>query len=1142
MGKTDTKTTDKESEIEAREEALKNEKRNLFRDTEGLKQTVSELEQVQIEAEAKLKVYSNDMERLEMYDDISKEEENLEVTKGEQEKENSAMDSSEILENSQPSSSSVPRSSRSSSQVPSGSVPLPSQSSNEVSSNLVPHSSSSSSEVTSAGTEEVFVETQSRNENGRHPTAQANLNPSANEFKPQLDISAINVLMENASLHRPEPPCLMGILLHTRPGKWPFILLWKPRYQTSESFYITCTSIPVAKVQELVNAYISTDYIEAYKDAREALEERYGNMHIVSNTLKKQLDSWPFIKAGDALALRKFADFLKKCEVVKASTQGLNGLDDTDRILSLLKKLPAHIIHKWNDYAFKYVESMPRNHGGYPGFSNFVKFITDQARQACFSAPTLQAERQTQGNGKPSYKETSSTRSVRSFATEAAVTNDHRDRNVTTLTCIYCNQNHGIGTCNKFANIPIQERKYFVKEKRLCWNCLRSGHVARFCRDPNRCRTCNGFHHTFMHEERVSFEQRAPRGRIETTGGVTNKEREQAIVNKIDTSEDNVSYQTQALILPIWVHSHDFPVNRVLTYAMLDHQSNTSFIKDSLFKRLNLAGSPVDLSIKTISGTELAKSIKCNNLILQGLRSKEELQLRSSYVKEDIAADRASIPNKEVAKRYEHLQEIYDKIEPEIPTLEVEMLIGLDCQEAIEPLKIVTGKRGTPFGFKSRLGWGIIGRASETFSNSLQASELKVIVNHSIVTFRSETKELNKHENVRKEERTRPEDKLKIEFKNQNKGLVRDSENTKMHLNNKENLQEQVTTIKELKESNQMLKSKVEDILECKENDRLLNERQHEELKQQRLLERQSFEALLNEKERDKRNLLDIIQEKEETEQKMANFIKERELEIKNLHAVNESEKRNLSKEISEANSEIQRLRELLTKKDQVMLKAKKENEDSIKERQDDDAEHSNEEPVLTSRLENERAEVATQMKNNKENMQAKSEICQEKSKREFSEMDKEKQKMKVQAWKGKGGKEKTPIKNENTRNNWRLAIARKAFIGQDRRVKRAWLRFGKRILGREDGNPQFFGRTRIYCGHTGVSRRSGFPTEEPYLVQSHLDFGGAIITYIKRRNCIIKCSQEKLRLISELFVITYSKCKPALIPETFGTGFYIIN
>ncbi|KAB7503741.1 hypothetical protein Anas_13709 [Armadillidium nasatum] len=502
------------------------------RDTEGLKQTVSELEQVQIEAEAKLKVYSNDMERLEMYDDISKEEENLEVTKGEvreikiqiytlitkQEKENSAIDSSEILENSQPSSSSVPRSSRSSSQVPSSSVSRSSQSSNEVSSNPVPHASSSSSEVTSAGTatEEVFVETQSRNENGRHPTAQANLNPNANEFKPQLDISAINVLMENASLHRPEPPLFNGDPIT--------YAAWKMAFHTL--------------------------------------------------------------------------------------------------------KLPAHIIHKWNDYAFKYVESMPRNHGGYPGFESFVKFVSEQARQACFASPTLQAERQTQGNGRPNYKEAPRSKNARSFATEAAVTNNQRDRNVKKYTCIYCKQAHALGTCNKFTNIPIQERRYFVKDRRLCLNCLRQGHVVKFCRNPNRCRTCNRPHHTLLHNETIPFEQRVPENRIETGEGSPHNKGEQAnqraIVHKIDLSKDNTFYRTQALILPIWVHSHDFPERRVLTYAMLDHQSNTSFInKDSLFKRLNLDGSPVDLSIKTISGTEFTKSVKCKNLILQGLRSKE---------------------------------------------------------------------------------------------------------------------------------------------------------------------------------------------------------------------------------------------------------------------------------------------------------------------------------------------------------------------------------------------------------------------------------------------------------------------------------------------------------------------------------------
>ncbi|KAL7635396.1 UNVERIFIED_CONTAM: hypothetical protein RMT77_014463 [Armadillidium vulgare] len=391
--------------------------------------------------------------------------------------------------------------------------------------------------------------------------------------------------------------------------------------------------------------------------------------------------------------------------------------------------------------------------------------------------------------------------------------------------------------------------------------------------------------------------------------------------------------------------------------------------------------------------------------------------------------------------------------------------------------------------------------SSEVREDSLKStSECKAVVNHSIVAFQAETKEIHKHENVRKDERTKSEDKIKMELENQKKVLAKELENTKAHLKERENLiQEKAAIIKEFHESKQILESRVEDILKCKENDRLFNEERNAKLEQQRLLERQRFEALLNEKEREKRNLLDIIQGKEnalhenkgerlemqimlqrvknekletentlqETEQKMASFIKERELEIKNLHAVNESEKRNLSKEISEANSEIQRLRELLTKRDQVMLKAKKENEDSIKEGQDADADHSNEEPFLISKLENERAEVLPQMKNNKESIQAKLERFQEKGKREFSEMDKERQKTKVQLGKKRGalikgrmkkrvhfeklkkeGKERTSIKNENTRNNWRLAIARRAFICQVRRVKRAWLRLGKRNLG----------------------------------------------------------------------------------------------
>ena len=1170
MSKNNDKNASNEVDLEAGEEA-KTAKRNLYAlrkefktshskivkviseskiiiiqggNIETLKQMVKQLEQLENEVEVKLQVYIEAMEILERFEDITKEEDKFEIIQGEIQKVRIQMYALITKQEREDCETNPSGTSKQVSEV----VPPSSEDSSE----FVPRSSEASSEsvqrsskVTSAGTatEEVLVENHSREED----TDQANLNPNANEFKPYSDASAISALIENMSLHQAEPTVFSGDPLKYASWQISFHTLVESKVRDQRKLLYYLYKYTSGEVQELVNAYISTDSVEAYKDAKEALEERYGNVYVIESTLKERLKSWPTIKVGEIIGLRNFADFLKKCEVVKASTQGLNGLDDSDKIISLLRKLPAHIVHKWNDYAFKYVEGTSRNSGSYPGFKDFVKFITEQARQAAFAAPTLQVERQDRVSERPKYKEAPSTRNVRSFATEATIVNNHRDKNAKTYTCIYCNQAHTLSMCDRFISLPVKERKPFVNENRLCYNCLRSGHTAKFCRDPNRCRICNGFHHTLMHEERVPFERRVPENRVETRGGISQNEREQAnqaIVNKINASEDNASYRAQALILPIWVYSHDFPEKRILIYAMVDNQSNATFIKESLFERLNLAGSPVDLNIKTISGTEFARSIKCKNLILQGLRSNEKIQLRSSYVRKDIVADRASIPSKEIARKYEHLHEVCDEMISEIPMLDIEMLIGLDCPEAIEPLRVITGDKGTPFGFQSRLGWGIVGITPETSNNSVQTSECKAIVNHSIVAFQAETKEIHKHENVRKDERTKSEDKIKMELENQRKVLAKELENTKAHLKERENLiQEKAAIIKEFQESKQILESRVENILKGKENDRLFNEERNAKLEQQRLLERQSFEALLNEKEREKRNLLDIIQGKEkalhenkgerlemqimlqrvknekletentlqETEQKMVSSIKERELEIKNLHALNESVKQNLSKEISEANSEIQRLRELLTERDQV-LKVKQENEDSINEGQDVGTEHINKKPVLIPEPKNEKAEVL-QIKMDKENMQTKLEMFSEKAKGKFCEINREKQKINIQpkrirkgvlikekrvhSEKLKEGKRKLYMKLKNLRNNWRLAIEEKAFVGQDEGIRRVMLSLGKRALG----NHRKRKKRPVHPVVLLVPRETGYPSQGAlFSSKIILIFGGAMLMPLGNR------------------------------------------
>ena len=47
----------------------------------------------------------------------------------------------------------------------------------------------------------------------------------------------------------------------------------------------------------------------------------------------------------------------------------------------------------------------------------------------------------------------------------------------------------------------LQEgRKGFLQRERLCWNCLKYGHMARECRSGSRCTKCHRKHHLPIHD------------------------------------------------------------------------------------------------------------------------------------------------------------------------------------------------------------------------------------------------------------------------------------------------------------------------------------------------------------------------------------------------------------------------------------------------------------------------------------------------------------------------------------------------------------------------------------------------------------------------------------------------------------------
>ncbi|XP_011859404.1 PREDICTED: uncharacterized protein LOC105556904 [Vollenhovia emeryi] len=90
----------------------------------------------------------------------------------------------------------------------------------------------------------------------------------------------------------------------------------------------------------------------------------------------------------------------------------------------------------------------------------------------------------------------------------AAFTNTTKE-NRHSRKCSFCNEeSHSMYSCNKFKELPVQQRVSAVNERKLCRNCLRPNHLARACQSSN-CKRCNARHNTLLHPS-------------EQTEGVTN--------------------------------------------------------------------------------------------------------------------------------------------------------------------------------------------------------------------------------------------------------------------------------------------------------------------------------------------------------------------------------------------------------------------------------------------------------------------------------------------------------------------------------------------------------------------------------------------------------------------------------------------
>lgn len=173
------------------------------------------------------------------------------------------------------------------------------------------------------------------------------------------------------------------------------------------------------------------------------------------------------------------------------------------------------------------------------------------------------------------------------------------------------------------------------------------------------------------------------------------------------TSTQRVSATSS--IVPVFVSSVQEPQRKILTYALLDTQSDSTFVLEDILDKLNVDVQPVKLKLSTMTAIDTVISSKSvHGLQVRGLHSESCIQLQQAYSHDFIPVDKSYIPMKETALLWPHLRSLANKLPP-LQDCDVGLLIGYDCPSALAPLEVIIGDKHEPFAQRSELGWSITG-------------------------------------------------------------------------------------------------------------------------------------------------------------------------------------------------------------------------------------------------------------------------------------------------------------------------------------------------------------------------------------------------------------------------------------------------
>ncbi|XP_025406061.1 uncharacterized protein LOC112680239 [Sipha flava] len=246
--------------------------------------------------------------------------------------------------------------------------------------------------------------------------------------------------------------------------------------------------------------------------------------------------------------------------------------------------------------------------------------------------------------------------------------------------CLVCSGSHSVINCRKFLGWSADVRHKWVRDHKMCFRCIRSGHWAQDCKSPTPCDQCPRRHHPLLHPDDTP---------------------------DVRTSLVGQGSGNSVLLGTTLVHILDCGGVLHTVRALVDSASQISAITSDCSSRLGLRMTRWTTPVSGLAGAPVPNVKGRVNCHVQPRFAVEPIFKFEAWVFPSITVEMPGHPiSRHIVEKYKNLA-LADPLFA-VPD-KIDLLLGADIFARILDGKRVSVGDSFPVAFGSVFGWIIIG-------------------------------------------------------------------------------------------------------------------------------------------------------------------------------------------------------------------------------------------------------------------------------------------------------------------------------------------------------------------------------------------------------------------------------------------------